>query len=476
MIRCETMWRGAALAALLCVMAAAPALAVDAASNTDAVRDGAERLIGAALASDRAQTRLSELCDGIGHRLSGSAAFERAAEWGAASMRADGLDSVWLQPVMVPHWERGAEHAALVTPRAQPLSMLGLGGSIATPKGGITAEVVTVRSFAHLDSLPDSAVRGKIVLFDVPYISYGQTVRYRGLGANAASRRGAVAMLLRSVGPVSLRTPHTGQMRPYVDSIPAIPAAAITIEDATMLHRLCDRGQHPTVHLEMSARKLPDVRSANVIGELRGREHPEEIVAVGGHLDSWDVGAGAHDDGGGCIISMEAARLIRALGLRPRRTVRVVLWVNEENGTRGAHAYADSAFAKGELHVAAMESDGGVERPTGFGVTVNTPGGEAVDSVRTARALARIQALRPLFAGLGADQMVDQGGDTDTGPLMARGIPGVAHRTTMEHYFDWHHTPADTPDKVDPVELRKNVAAMAAMVWSLAEMPERLGD
>ncbi len=467
------LWGWTLLAGLLC--AAGPA-AGGPPTLDPATGEAAERLIGAALASDHAMTRLSELCDGIGHRLSGSAALDRATAWAAAAMREDGLDSVWLQPVMVPHWERGIEHATMVAPRTQPLVILGLGRSVGTPKGGITAPVVVVRSFSALDSLPDAAVRGAIVLYDVPFTSYGATVRYRGEGANRAAARGAVAALVRSVGPVSLRTPHTGAMRPYVDSIPAIPAAAITLEDATLLHRLYDRGQTPRVHLEMSARTLTDARSHNVIGELRGRERPGEIVVVGGHLDSWDVGQGAQDDGGGCIISMESLRLLKRLGLRPRRTVRAVLWTNEENGSRGAQAYADSAVAHGERHVAAIESDGGVERPVGFGVTVHRAGTDSTDAGSTARAVRQLRMLQGVLAGLGADTITDNGGGTDIDPLMKLGVPGIGHHTTVEHYFDWHHTPADTIDKVDPVELRKNAAALAALEWTVAEMPDRLGE
>ncbi|HKQ57540.1 MAG TPA: M20/M25/M40 family metallo-hydrolase, partial [Candidatus Eisenbacteria bacterium] len=337
-------------------------------------RDAAERLIGAALASDHAYLRLSQLCDGIGHRLSGSERLARAVDWAAAAMREDGLERVRLQPAMVPRWVRGEERATMVTPGPQALSMLGLGRSIGTPPGGITAEVVVVDSFAALDALPDEAVRGKIVLYDVPFTNYSQTVRYRSTGAQRAARRGAVAALVRSVGPVSLRTPHTGAMAPYVDSLPRIPAAAVTIEDATMMRRLLARGERVTVRLEMGADTLPNALSHNVIGEVRGREKPNEVVVVGGHLDSWDVGAGAHDDGGGCVIAMESLRLIKALGLRPRRTVRVVLWTNEENGTAGAKAYADSLGRDSLNHVAAIESDGGVERVVGFDVGVNRVG------------------------------------------------------------------------------------------------------
>ena len=438
-------------------------------------REPAGRLIGAALASDHAMLRLSQLCDGIGNRLSGSANLDRAVAWAAGAMREDGLEAVRLQPVMVPHWERGEEHAEMVEPGPQKLSILGLGRSVGTPPGGITAEVVVVDSFAQLDSLPEAAVRGRIVVYDVPFKSYGETVRYRGQGAIRAARRGAVAALVRSVGPVSLRTPHTGAINAYPDTLPKIPTAAITIEDASMLHRLQRRGVTVRVHLEMGAQMLPDAMSHNVIGEIRGRERPDEVVVVGGHLDSWDVGQGAQDDGGGCIISLEALRLMKQLGLRPRRTLRCVFWVNEENGTRGAITYADSLGNAVSKHVAAVESDGGVERPVGFAIGALKSGTDTTDAPRAAREVQRLKSIAPLLAGLGADRITDGGGDADIGPLMKKGVIGIAHRTSAEHYFDWHHTQADMLDKVDPVELRKNVAAMAVMLYVLAEMPEAVG-
>jgi carboxypeptidase Q len=435
----------------------------------------AERLIGAALADTQTYRRLSELCDGIGNRLSGSPQLARAVAWAEQAMKEDGLENVRLQAARIPHWVRGAEHAVMIEPGPVNLDLLGLGGSVGTPDGGITADVVAVANWDELKALPDDAVRGRIVLYDVPFVSYGETVRYRSSGANRAAARGAMATLLRSVGPVSLRTPHTGSTGAYVDSIPKIPCAAVTIEDATMIHRLLRRGVRVRVHLEMEAHVLPDTLSANVIGEIRGSERPEEVVVVGGHLDSWDVGAGAHDDGGGDVISMGALRLMKRLGLRPRRTVRCVLWVNEENGNRGARAYGDSAKNARERHVAAIESDGGVERLVGFGVRVNrAAASDSVDTTRTARAVALLQPVGHLLAGLGGDRITNEGGGTDIDPLMKQTVPGLAHRTTMEHYFDWHHTPADMLDKVDPIELRKNLAALAVMVYVLADMPETL--
>ncbi|MBI1797601.1 MAG: M20/M25/M40 family metallo-hydrolase [Candidatus Eisenbacteria bacterium] len=474
----------AVLVAAPAVLAAAPVPAPSpahakgtvAAGTAIAVRyhDAAARLIGAALASDHAYLRLSQLCDGIGNRLSGSPQLERAVDWAQRAMTEDGLERVRRQAAMVPHWVRGAEHAEIVEPGPHAIAMLGLGRSVGTPPGGITADVIVVNGFAALDSLPADQVRGRIVLYDVPFRTYGETVRYRGSGANRAAARGAVAALVRSVGPVSLRTPHTGNMNAYVDSIPRIPAAAVTIEDAARIHRLTDRGERVRVHLEMAAQMLPDAMSYNVIGELRGREKPDEVVVVGGHLDSWDVGSGAQDDGCGVAISLEAVRLMKALGLRPRRTVRVVFWTNEENGTRGAQAYADSLGPAIEKHVAAIETDGGVERLAGFDVGVHQLGSDSADVARETPAIARMREIAPLFSGLGGESVNGGGGGADIGPLMRKGVPGVAHRTTMEHYFDWHHTQADMLDKIDPIEMRKNVAALAVMTYVLAEMPETL--
>lgn len=440
-------------------------------SLAEQYRADAGRLIGVALTSDHAYQRLSELCDGIGNRLSGSASLERATRWAADTMRADGLDHVRLQPVMVPVWVRGAERAEIVAPRPHRIAMLGLGGSIGTPAGGITADVIAAGSFAEFAKIPDDSIRGKIVLWDVPFTTYGETVRYRGGGANTAARRGAVASLVRTVGSASLRTPHTGAMYAYTDTVPHIPAAAVSIEDADMIRRLLARGP-VRVHLEMAADTLPQRLSHNVIGEIRGREKPDEVVVIGGHIDSWDVGQGAQDDGGGCVIAMEALRIIRQLGLKPRRTLRVVLWTNEENGSRGGRAYADSLGPAVEKHVAAIESDGGVERLVGFGLTARAASGDSTDTARTQRAVERAQELAPLFAGLGAIRMHAGGGGADIGPLMRKGVLGIAHETTMERYFEWHHSEADMLDKVDPVELRKNVAAMAVMAWMLADMPE----
>ncbi|HSE33185.1 MAG TPA: M28 family peptidase, partial [Pyrinomonadaceae bacterium] len=273
----------------------------------DDYRAAAARIIGAALTSDKAYARLSYLTDRIGNRLSGSKNLERAIEWAIAEMKKDGLDNVRGEKVMVPHWVRGEESLELTSPVSQKLTMLGLGNSVGTPVEGITAEAVVVRNFEELNALGER-VRGKIVVYNAPFTNYGETVRYRGSGPSRAAERGAVAAIVRSVTPRSLQTPHTGGTN-YDTNQPKIPAAAITIEGAELLQRMYDRGEHPTLRLKMEAKFLPDAESANVIAELKGSEQPDEIVLVSGHFDSWDVGQGAHDDGGGCIIAWETIRL-----------------------------------------------------------------------------------------------------------------------------------------------------------------------
>jgi len=269
-----------------------------------------------------------------------------------------------------------------------------------------------------------------------------------------------VAALVRSVGPYSLRTPHTGGMG-YDASVPRVPAAAITSEDAAMLHRMQDRGERVVVRLQMGARSEADVPSRNVVAELRGREHPEQVVVMGGHTDSWDVGQGAQDDAGGVVAAWEALRLIKALGLQPRRTIRVVGWTNEENGLRGGMAYRDQHAAELADHVVAIESDGGIFKPVGFGFTGSD----------SARALLR-EVVR-LLERLDADSLLAGGGGADIGPIMQRGVPGMSHVTEGD-YFWYHHTEADTVDKVDPRDLARSVAMMAVMAYVVADMPGRL--
>ena len=425
-------------------------------------RERAARIIGAALTDDTAYRRLAWLTDRIGHRLSGSENLERAIEWAVTEMKRDRLDNVRAEKVMVPHWVRGEESLELIEPRGMKLSMLGLGNSVGTPPEGITAEAVVVRSFDELEALGEK-VRGKVVVYNVPFTTYGRTVAYRGAGASRAAKYGAVAALVRSVTPVSLQTPHTGSLR-YLENMPQIPAAAIAIEGAETLQRMHDRGERPRVRLRMEARFLPDAESANVVAELKGREKSDEVVLVSGHFDSWDVGQGAHDDGGGCIVSWEVVRLLKELNLRPRRTIRVVLYTNEENGLRGGNGYRDAHKSEVAKHVLAIESDSGVYRPTGFGLSEQA----------TPQARADMQEIARLLSGIRADRIDADGGGADIGPLMREGVTGASLNVDGSHYFDIHHTHADTFDKVNPQELAACVAALAVMAYVVADMPDRL--
>jgi carboxypeptidase Q len=424
-------------------------------------REPAARLIGEATGDTFAWRRLALLTDTIGHRLSGSPQLERAIEWAVVEMKRDGLENVHTEKVMVPHWVRGGESAELVEPARHPIVMLGLGNSQGTSPAGIQAEVLVVHTFNDLDS-SGSRAKGKIVLFNVPYTSYEETVTYRADGPSRAAKLGALAVLVRAVGPPGLRTPHTGALQ-YADGAPQIPGAAITTEDADRLQRISDRGERIVVRLRMEAHFEPDAVSANVVGEVRGREKPDEIVVVGGHLDSWDVGAGATDDGGGCVVTWEALRLMKKLNLRPRRTVRVVLWTNEENGTRGGAAYRDEHRAELGRHVMMLESDNGVFRPLGFGFTGS-------DTARQ-----RVRAIATLLQGIAADSIFPGGEGADINPSTREGrIPSLALAVDDSKYFTIHHTPADTVDKIDPVEMAKCAAAVAVMTFVVADLPGKL--
>jgi carboxypeptidase Q len=450
--------------AVLFLVAAAALSAQNAGTLAGQYQFNASKLIDAALADQGGMQKLSYLCDRIGNRLSGTPALEKAIAWAAAQMKADGLSNVVTPRVKVPHWVRGNESASLLEPVNKPLTILGLGGSVATPKRGITAEVVPIGSFEELDRKGRAAIEGKIVLFNVPYEGYNRTVAYRTGGPSRAARVGAVAVLVRSVTPISLQSPHTGALE-YTEGFPKIPAAAVTMEDALLIQRLVDSGTPVIAHLEMEARMLPDADSANVIGEIPGRERPDEVVVIGGHLDSWDVGAGAQDDGSGCITALEAAHIIRALGLTPRRTLRVVFWTNEENGGAGGEAYRVWAGDTVKNHVAAIEMDGGAEKPTGFGLTA---------SGDLQAVLGRTREIGTLLDRIDAGSIQPGGGGADIAPIMLDGVPGLALRTVGTHYFDWHHSRADTLDKVKLEDLRANIAAMAVMAYVLADMPTPL--
>ena len=456
--------------ALVFLLIGAPAAQAQTASEPDsssnagqavsAYRDAANQLIEAALADSAAYNRLAYLVDTFGPRFSGTSNLERAIDWILEEMQTDSLENVRGERVMVPRWVRGDEALTLVAPREAALHVLGLGGSVGTGPEGIEADVLVVSSFDDLDQRQSEA-EGKIVLYNVPFTTYGQTVPYRVAGANRAAEAGAVASLVRSVGPFSMATPHTGVMR-YDEDVRPIPHAAVTVEDALMLQRMQDRGQTVRLRLHMEAETRPDVASRNVVAEIIGREKPEEVVVLGGHIDSWDVGQGAMDDGGGCVAAWEAVRLMKKLGLRPRRTVRVVLWTNEENGLRGAEAYRDQHEEELANHILAIESDAGTFKPTGFGFT-GTP-----------EAYAIVQEIGRLLAPIEAGTITRGGGGADIGPLRPYGVPLMGLAVDSEKYFWYHHTPADTIDKLNPDELARCVAAMAVMSYVAAELPESL--
>jgi carboxypeptidase Q len=439
---------------LVCLAAAPAAQAPPAWLET--IRPAAARLIAESQRTDFAWQRLAELTDTFGPRLSGSEALERAIDWAVAEMKKDGLENVRKEPVMVPKWVRGRESLDLIEPVRQPLPMIGLGNSVATPAGGVEADVLVVSGFDDLKARAADA-RGRIVLFNVPFTTYGETVLYRTTGPSEAAKVGAVAAIVRSVGPTGLRTPHTGSTN-YADGVTKIPAAAIPTEDADRFARLQARGVKVRVRLSMEGHFEPDARSYNVIGELRGRELPGEIVVVGGHFDSWDPGTGATDDGGGCIVTWEALRLMKSLNLRPRRTVRVVLFVNEENGLRGGNAYRDAHAAELGSHILMLESDGGVFDPSGFGFT----GSDA--------ARATVTAIAGLLGPLGASRVGASGGGADIGPAGTAGkIPTMSHEVNGE-YFLIHHTPADTIARITPKQMSDNAAVIAVMAYAVAEV------
>jgi len=445
---------------------------------TDQYRSAADRLIDAALADSDGYAKLAFLCDRIGNRLSGSESLVSAIKWSEEQMKQDGLSNVRVIPVKVPHWVRGVESARLIAPENRPLHMLGLGMSVGTPSGGITGDVVVVSDFDELAKLGRGGIQGKIVLYNAVYRGYGQTSIYRTAGPSRAAALGAIAVLVRSITPLAMQIPHTGTLV-YDQSQPKVPAAAVSLEDAAMIARFAARQIPVKVHLEMSAQTQPDADSGDVMGEIPGREHPEEVVVLGGHVDSWDVGRGAQDDGSGIIASLQAVALIKKLGLQPRRTIRVVFWVNEENGGRGGEAYRQWLGDKIKTHVAAIEMDGGAEAPRGFGYGSGGGGGRrgggpASLSPAEQQSLGTLQQIGKLLDRIGAGDVSPGGGGADIGPLMRDGVPGLGERTTGAHYFDWHHTEADTLDKVDLEDFRKNIAALAVMSYVLADMPGKI--
>ena len=416
------------------------------------------------LATSEAYDTVRSLTDEVGPRLSGSAGDKAAVAWALGALRAAGFTRVHAEKVMVPRWERGEESAEILAPSPQPLSLAALGGSVGTAPEGLVAEVIEVASLEALDALDPARVAGKIVFFHghmertLDGSGYGRAVAPRSRGAVRAAKLGAAGVVIRSIGTDSLRAPHTGGMR-YEDGVPKIPAASLSIPDADALHRLLAAGKRVTMRIKLGARTLPDAESANVMGDIEGSAVPSEIVLLGAHLDSWDLGRGALDDGAGCAIVIEAARQIGKLPRRPRRTVRVVLFANEENGLKGAFAYAEAHAAEIPKHVLAMEADLGDGR------------------VREARFLGP-DAARPLFRAvasgalpLGARLSAEaaQGG-SDLIPLVRAGVPILDLDQDATTYFDFHHTENDTLERVHKDDLDHATAAFAAVAYSAAEI------
>lgn len=428
----------------------------------DPYRANADRLIKAATADQFGWDRTAELTDTYGQRISGSDNLNRAIAWAVETMTKDGLENVHTERVMVPKWVRGAESLEITNPPHHVVPLLGLGGSVATPTAGIEAEVMVVGSRDELTKRAAEA-KGKIVLFNVPYTNYGETVAYRSGGATMAAQVGAVAALVRAVGPIGLRTPHTGGMNYGDAAVAKIPTAAIPVEDALRIQRLANRGIKVRLRLKMEARFEPDVESFNVVGEIRGSENPEEIVLVGCHFDSWDPGTGATDDAVGCIVGWEAARLMKKLNIRPKRTVRVVLFTNEENGLRGGNGYRDQHANEAANHVMSFESDSGVFAPASLGFTGSDAARKLIADIGT------------LLAPLGLQEIGPGGGGADIGPISTLGkVPMMAYEGDSTKYFTIHHTPADTVDRIDPAEVSKAAAAISAMIYVVADMPQAL--
>ena len=436
-----------------------------------------KRLQEAALTSDYAYRQVAHLSNNIGPRLSGSAQAQKAVEYVAAELKAVGCE-VRTEKIMVPHWVRGEETAALTefpgqaAGTTQKIVLTALGGSVATAPEGLTAEVLVVRDFEELKSLGREKVAGKIVLFNHPFDkamaaqgrageAYGQAVVYRGDAPSAAARLGAAAALVRSAGSADFRLPHTGATN-YAEGVPKIPAAAVTAEDAELLAALVPQGA-VRMKLLLTPQELPDVESFNVVGDVKGTVHPEQVVIVSGHLDSWDLGTGAIDDGAGVVVSMQVANLIKQLGLHPQRTIRVIAWMNEENGLRGGKTYAADHASELANHFAAIETDGGAGHPLGM----NMKGKPEMKAM-----LGPIAKILEL-SGAGLLGLVDHTG-ADIGPMEPAGVPTFHPIQDNRFYFQYHHTAADTLDKIVPKELAENAAVVAVTAYGLANLEQSL--
>jgi hypothetical protein len=416
------------------------------------------------LKNGKSYSMLYELCTKIGPRLSGSPGAAAAVEWSRHVMEDYGFDSVWMQPVMVPHWVRGQQEIARVINSKKMgtvnLSVCSLGGSVGTGPSGVSATVIEVKSFDELKALGMKNVQGKIVFFNRPmdptkvktFQAYSGAVDQRGSGAVEAAKLGAIAVIVRSMGLNQEDYPHTGGMR-YAEGVNKIPAIAVSTKHADMLSRLVKEEKELQVYIENHSQILEDAPSFNVIGQINGSEYKDEIIDIGGHLDSWDLAQGAHDDGTGCAQSIEVLRLFKALGIKPKRTIRAVMFMNEENGLRGGLKYAEVAKAKHEKHIVAIESDAGGFTPRGFSMSGNTD------------AKSKIRSWKNLFGQYGLTDFESDGGGADIGPLAPQGTLMIGYEPDSQRYFDIHHTPEDTIDKVNKRELELGAAAMASLVF-----------
>jgi len=437
-------------------------------------RDTVQAILTEAAANGGAYELLGELCGTAPHRLAGSEGADRAVRWAEAKMNELGFENVRLEPCTVPRWVRGdVEELTLEAPSSAAggaLRVTALGGSVATPPDGVVGDVIEIRSWDELEQRKDE-LAGRIVLFNRPmdagmldtFAAYGAAVDQRSKGASRAGRHGALAVLVRSMTTRLDDFPHTGAMHYDARVEQRIPAAAVSTRAAETLSALIARGEPVRVRLKLSCETLEDVPSWNVVGELVGRETPDEIVVVGGHLDGWDIGQGAHDDGSGSCQSLEVVRLLKALDLRPRRTIRVVLFMNEENGLRGGNAYRDTHADELANHVFALESDRGGFAARGFTCDAQ---GESADVVRAA-----VELLSPAGAGT----LIPGGGGADIGPMARDGVILAGLLPVGHRYFDFHHSDRDRLEAVHPRELNVAAGAMAALCYVIADLEERIG-
>lgn len=429
-----------------------------------------KKIFNEALTNGKSYSNLDYLCHKIGARLSGSPQAQQAVEWAFKAMKETGADTVYLQECMVPHWVRGDKEIAKVITQdpkkenTKTLAICALGGSVATPPEGISAQIIEVKNFEELKLLGKEKIQGKIVFFNHPmdptkiltFNGYGEAVEYRWAGASEAAKYGALAAVVRSCSLLQDDNPHTGVMG-YDDSIVKIPTCAISTNSANWL---CDHikiNKELKLFLKMNCRTLPDEKSYNVIAELKGSEHPNEFVVVGGHLDSWDIGQGANDDGSGVVQSMEVIRIFNALGIKPKCTIRAIAFMNEENGGRGGKKYADLVKEKNEKHLVAIESDAGSFTPLGFSSDVSPA------------QKSKIKSWSPLFEPYGIYSFDSDGSGSDIRPLKNMGVPCMELMPDSQRYFDYHHAATDVFENINKRELELGGAAMAAMIWMISQ-------